>query len=170
MASSDWTSPSCSMLWWPQLPTVVTILLLMQLRPGSEAQMIDFYLILNKQSSLSGTQACKDRGYDGLAVLSTPEVYSHAVEFTKFVRSTGNGGVNVGLTFRSGDGLPIWADGTSLATDTPRREQEPDAEKTLYARLNNFGKLYGTAEHKERYSLCGNCECLQSPIVQQSLK
>ena len=47
------------------------------------AGIFDLHLINNTKNTPSvGLQLCKDLGYDGLAVLSTPEAYILALEIT----------------------------------------------------------------------------------------
>ncbi|GFO16296.1 hypothetical protein PoB_004280100 [Plakobranchus ocellatus] len=173
MAGTERNSPSCCEMLWQQLFSAVAMSLLVNVWSGSEAHMFDFNLIMEKQSYLAGSQACKDRGYDGLAVINAPETYAYALELTKSVspvllppssahwfssiRSTTIGGVNLGLVFHAGDSHPTWSDGTSPPSDTPWKENPAaETESSVYGRLNTDGQLTMMDESRRRYSLCGN--------------
>ncbi|GFN94434.1 hypothetical protein PoB_002094000 [Plakobranchus ocellatus] len=156
MPSSRWNPPSCKKLW-RQLLALVIILLAVNVWSGSSIQAFNFHLIIPKQTSLNGILACKDLGYDGLAVINTPETFAYAVEFNKQLRSSGTAGINIGLTFRTGESHPTWNDGTDPVADLPwKQELASETQVTLYGRLNADDKVWLVTEEKKKHSLCGN--------------
>ncbi|KAK3704109.1 hypothetical protein RRG08_017273 [Elysia crispata] len=67
------------------------MLLLSLVLMRSGAELADFLLIESRQTFLESEQLCQAQGYDGLAVLSTPETYSLALRLTEYHRYLGFG-------------------------------------------------------------------------------
>ena len=66
--------------------TSEAMLLLSLVLMRSGAELADFLLIESLQTFLESEQLCQAQGYDGLAVLSTPETYGLALHLTEYHR------------------------------------------------------------------------------------
>ena len=49
-------------------------------------ELFDFHVIQTLQNYTDGETLCQALGYDGLAVVSSPEMYNHALRITKASR------------------------------------------------------------------------------------
>ncbi|KAK3766541.1 hypothetical protein RRG08_028659 [Elysia crispata] len=119
--------------------------------------IFDLHLINNTKSKHTvGQQLCKDLGYDGLAVLSSPEAYRLGLEIRAPVRLSDKSRVSVGLYFKSNSRSLRWADDGMVADDTPWADPSPVVSETKpFGRLKGDGTLLTTGNAFETYSLCG---------------
>ena len=115
----------------------------------------DLHLDRTPTSNSEGDIKCKELGYDGLAVLSTPEVFVLAVNLTSPFRQGRTGGINVGMgRADSKNAQPRWYDGTDVTQDVPMKHQ--DNVTLTFGRMVLNGKISMTSGLSPRYSLCGN--------------
>ena len=98
---------------------------------------------------------CQSLGYDGLAVLSTPEAYNQAVRLTESYRTGGSAGsINVGM-YRVGKTTEMrWKDGTIFTQDTPYKSNFGTSRASgCIAPLGYFLTVKGSSR---RTSICGD--------------
>ncbi|GFR76252.1 replicase polyprotein 1a [Elysia marginata] len=96
---------------------------------ASAEKLFDLHLLKTLRKPASGDRECKRLGYGGLAVLSSPEAYKYAMEFTAPNRSSETI-MAVGLFLDSDSGTVRWADGTNSADDIPWKDPSPDTSGT----------------------------------------
>ncbi|RUS89921.1 hypothetical protein EGW08_002273 [Elysia chlorotica] len=119
---------------------------------------IDLLVIPKAQAFVTGEEACRSLGYDGLAVLKHPETYRLALELSLALRTTsysGRSGLYVGLRRDSVTGVLTWDDGSECASDLPWAVDTNLYPTTPYGVMSLTGHLtlsYGKAAH---YAICG---------------
>ncbi|KAK3788168.1 hypothetical protein RRG08_042862 [Elysia crispata] len=120
--------------------------------------LFDFHVIPTRQSYQSGESLCRGLGYDGLAIISSPEMYRYALQLTKPLRTNDQTcGVYVGLRRNSVEThLMTWDDGSSFAEDTPWLVDISLYPQLDYGVLNRAGDLTLSSGTWGQYSLCGN--------------
>ncbi|GFR95212.1 hypothetical protein ElyMa_006268800 [Elysia marginata] len=127
------------------------------LLPEDAGGVLDFFLLPNKTNSSDGERQCRERGYDGLAALSTPEAYNQALEMSQDWRSIGMG-IEVGLRyFPYNNSLLRWDDGNTPTPDTPWRNGnlKLKSHKTV-GRIFYEGNLIFTDGTTRKIPICGN--------------
>ena len=65
--------------------TLVLLCLTSVLAVG-KGELIDFHAINKRQTATDGERDCQALGYDGLAVVSSPETYRYALRLTETLR------------------------------------------------------------------------------------
>ncbi|RUS69783.1 hypothetical protein EGW08_022458 [Elysia chlorotica] len=139
----------------PHWATIVFLMLLMR----CQAVLFDFHVIESRQSFLDGEQLCKDQGYDGLGVISSPEMYELALRLTEPHRTGVDGSaVYVGMRYHANREAGLWDDGTVPASDTPWKSGNADAASTIdpYGMMAMSGELKWTSGSSLKLAICGN--------------
>ncbi|GFN73632.1 hypothetical protein PoB_000013800 [Plakobranchus ocellatus] len=74
--------------WKPFQPlwTLIILFFAVNVWANAKAEKFGFFLIETKQNAADGAEACRGLGYDGLAVVSTPETFVYALELTASIR------------------------------------------------------------------------------------
>ncbi|GFS09824.1 hypothetical protein ElyMa_006632100 [Elysia marginata] len=103
---------------------------------------------------------CKEIGYDGLAILNSPEAFKYALELTAPNRTSNSGSgairIAIGLFYNKAARDVRWADGTPYAADFPFNNPPPDKSGNLpYGRIKENGKVIMTKNSFKALSLCG---------------
>ncbi|RUS91411.1 hypothetical protein EGW08_000841 [Elysia chlorotica] len=119
--------------------------------------MFDLHLLNNSSCRPSkGHSLCQGLGYDGLAVLSSPEAYRLALELTAHVRISDKSRVAVGLFYHSTHKAILWADDTLPAHDTPWSNPPPTVSGYKpYGRMTGGGSFLMTTNTFQSHALCG---------------
>ncbi|GFS00031.1 hypothetical protein ElyMa_001061300 [Elysia marginata] len=119
--------------------------------------MFDFHLIEELQNSTTQEKSCKELGYDGLAILNTPETYRYALKLTDYFWSVLPTDIYIGVHFRPELVESLWDDGTPPRSDAPFYRNPPFAVPwypcgglDIYRRLRMLGG------HTAVPALCGN--------------
>ncbi|KAK3752251.1 hypothetical protein RRG08_064272 [Elysia crispata] len=120
------------------------------------AEMFDFHLVQEYHNSTTQEKICKDLGYDGLAIISTPEAYIYALKLTDYIRNVLNKGIYIGAHFRPEDDVTLWDDGTVPRSDSPFYVHPPAAEPSQpVARLDSWGMFRMGMNLRARPGICG---------------
>ncbi|KAK3774468.1 hypothetical protein RRG08_000421 [Elysia crispata] len=135
---------------------LATCISLLQLPTGVVCEF-DFFLSPNLTSVLEGERQCRERGYDGLAVLNTPEAYLYALEISEEGRELTGIGIDVGLRYYADNKSLLWDDGSLAASDLPWRDGPPRKfKKDKFCRIYHEGPLLYHNGRNHKRSLCGN--------------
>ncbi|KAK3764488.1 hypothetical protein RRG08_055653 [Elysia crispata] len=119
--------------------------------------LFDFHVIPTRQNFQNGESLCRGLGYDGLAIISSPEIYRYALQLTKPVRTNNETcGVYVGLRRNPQTHMMTWDDGSSSAEDSPWFANVSLYPKLHYGVMHRVGNLASSHGTWEQYSLCGN--------------
>ncbi|GFR69393.1 hypothetical protein ElyMa_002049000 [Elysia marginata] len=138
-------------------------LLLLRVYLASGVNMFEFHLLDTKHRPSVGTSLCKELGYDGLAVLSSPEAYKVALEMTAPKRTSETSRVAVGLVYQSNPRSIRWANGEIVADDFPWNESPPRLSAHWpFGRMMGNGKFTMTANAHESPILCGRYDSKES--------
>ncbi|KAK3759683.1 hypothetical protein RRG08_033372, partial [Elysia crispata] len=107
----------------------------------------------NFRNFTSHESFCKDIGYDGLAVLSSPEAFEYAIKITQNNRKK----TYIGAHYRSEVGTTLWDDGTVPRSDTPFGSPKDDP-KFNFGRLEkrDADQIVMILGEVHRGGLCGN--------------
>ncbi|KAK3764722.1 hypothetical protein RRG08_042032 [Elysia crispata] len=138
-------------------PVLVSLLLILTQGNG---ELFDFHVISRRQSFHAGEILCQNLGYDGLAVINSPEMFAYALRISRTVRATGHG-LYLGLRNSTDTNLFTWDDGTFPAQDEPWVPDSINRDFTYshYGVLSNIGYLRLFDTYK-KYAICGNHENL----------
>ena len=121
--------------------------------------MFELALVTTTQNSTCAEVQCRQLGYDGLAVLSSPEVFRHAFRMLELNKLQSKG-FYAGLHFIPETREYRWDDGTVAAHDTPKRHPREDITGILNSDHNALILKNGTAYFGNGslslLSLCGN--------------
>ncbi|KAK3788149.1 hypothetical protein RRG08_042843 [Elysia crispata] len=143
-------------------PLLLWLTLVFALGKGT---LFDFHVIPTRQRFQSGQSLCRGLDYDGLAIISSPEMYRYALQLTKPLRTNDQDcGVYVGLRRNPQTHLMTWDDGSSCAEDTPwivDVNLTPQLDYGVMTRPGRFSLSSGTWG---QYSLCGNHNNLTSEV------
>ncbi|GFR81594.1 hypothetical protein ElyMa_005929600 [Elysia marginata] len=114
--------------------------------------MFDFHYISEKNRPLDQEEKCRALGYDGLAILKTPEALKYAISIAFIMH-----GVYIGLQYNPEFGHAVWDDGTIPRSDTPFHGTPPfgDPDKP-YGRIIWSSKLALGKPGQRRPAICGN--------------
>ncbi|GFS10825.1 hypothetical protein ElyMa_001332200 [Elysia marginata] len=100
---------------------------------------------------------CQDLGYDGLAVLSTPEVWYYAMKLTEHVRVERSKSLYIGMQYQPEAGALLWDDDARPRSDSPFRSNPPSADATFrYTRLTPAADMRIDRGDNRKMALCGN--------------
>ncbi|KAK3764724.1 hypothetical protein RRG08_042034 [Elysia crispata] len=137
-----------------------SVLLLLPLVFAVESgYLCNFRTLSTRQNFENSETLCQDFGYDGLAVVSSPEMYSCALQLTRAVRLSGQKiGVYVGLRNSSTTNLLTWDDGTVPAEDTPWKYSSwaKDFTSRHYGNLHYNESFKSANPSQLKFALCGN--------------
>ncbi|GFN90301.1 hypothetical protein PoB_001680700 [Plakobranchus ocellatus] len=133
-----WTTALVAMLAVPSL--------------SQQFSVMNFTFSKTKQKARQSQMVCKDLGYDGLGVLSTPEAYAHVLRITSFWPE--KAGFYVGIQRPSGSTRLMWDDGSVLPTDLPWADNQPADEP--WGAADTAGHLLMVTGSYKKYALCGN--------------
>ncbi|RUS73262.1 hypothetical protein EGW08_018981 [Elysia chlorotica] len=120
-------------------------------------ELFDFRAIPYLRNRSRGESLCQNLGYAGLAIISSPEMYVHALTITQSLRATGHG-LYIGLHNTSDTHEVTWADGTLPALDSPwlpSGEDVIDATNKEHGLLSKSGYLRAIND-RDKYALCGS--------------
>ncbi|KAK3788167.1 hypothetical protein RRG08_042861 [Elysia crispata] len=135
-------------------PLLLWLTLVFALGKGT---LFDFHVIPTRQRFQSGESLCQGLGYDGLAIISSPEMYRYTLKLTKLLRANEPiHGLYVGLRRNPQTHLMTWDDGSSCAEDTPWLVDISLYPQLDYGVLNRAGDLSLSSGTWGQYSLCGN--------------
>ncbi|RUS80403.1 hypothetical protein EGW08_011839 [Elysia chlorotica] len=110
-----------------------------------------------------GHVRCQETGFDGLAIISSPEAYKHAMAVIQPNASSSTSRFAIGLFLNSAERDFFWADGTEYARDTPWSNYPPDTSGTKpFCRLRADGKILTTKDNNAAFSLCGMYDTRES--------
>ncbi|GFO20324.1 hypothetical protein PoB_004682900 [Plakobranchus ocellatus] len=99
--------------------------------------LFDFGTITTKQNF---EKLCRKKGYDGLAVINSPEALKVAMKLAKQdFRDFSK--IFIGLRYRPETRSIAWDDGTPVASDTPEMSDVVGNTKTPYGRLSDEGTV-----------------------------
>ncbi|KAK3767269.1 hypothetical protein RRG08_059711 [Elysia crispata] len=138
--------------------TRAAMLLLSLVLMRSGAELADFLLIESRQTFPESEQLCQAQGYDGLAVLSTPETYGLALHLTEYHRTVHGRSTYVGLRYQIPRDIRVWDDGTVPTADTPYKHGHANKASIgdPYGLLNHEGEIKWASGNKNKMALCGN--------------
>ncbi|KAK3787222.1 hypothetical protein RRG08_048861 [Elysia crispata] len=114
----------------------------------------NFHVIETLQNATEGEQLCREMSYDGLAILSSPEMYNYALTITHTLRASTTRGMYIGLKYSPETAVTHWEDGTLPAADTPWKDATVAQEE--FGLLFSAGLLRMTKGRYHRYALCGS--------------
>ncbi|GFO43219.1 hypothetical protein PoB_006972400 [Plakobranchus ocellatus] len=137
---------------YPLVTVYVHILgILISVSSGDSLNMQSKFSVLSFDANFTvAEQACQALGFDGLAILSTPEEYNYVLRLSADVRQ--HRGIWLALRFDEVLASPVWDDGTVPAPDMPwKREAIQPCGK-----LNTAGLLGMLPCDKLKYPACGN--------------
>ncbi|KAK3788150.1 hypothetical protein RRG08_042844 [Elysia crispata] len=98
-------------------PLLLWLTLVFALGKGT---LFDFHVIPTRQRFQSGQSLCRGLDYDGLAVVSSPEMFRYALKLTKPLRKPNQSyGLYVGLRKNPLTDVWRWDDGSPSADDSP---------------------------------------------------
>ncbi|GFR70336.1 hypothetical protein ElyMa_000324900 [Elysia marginata] len=137
------------------------LLLLFVIKPRvGSAELFNFYFTHTRKTSHVSETLCQSLSYDGLAVVSSPEMLRHALKLTQAYRDCGHQrGIFVGLRNDSNTHLVTWDDGSLPAKDTPSilgSLGELNFASKQYGNIHCSGKLRANPGGKIKRALCGN--------------
>ncbi|KAK3787101.1 hypothetical protein RRG08_030264 [Elysia crispata] len=117
------------------------------------------YQVLSKRIHFSMAESeCQKRGYDGLAVINSPEEFNYASQLTEHLRFTvGAKGFWVALSYNVDRQKLIWIDGSEVVSDMPgfRSGKLLDSQKVC-TRIRFSGVALGKINcSNPRYPICG---------------
>ncbi|GFO18397.1 hypothetical protein PoB_004490200 [Plakobranchus ocellatus] len=112
-----------------------------------------FSLLYFEANYLVAEQACQGLGFDGLAILSTPEEFNYVFQLSADVRRESLGGLWLALRLDELSARPLWTDGSFIASDAPWINNS-DISRTC-GRLHRTGSLGLFPCHSLRYAVCG---------------
>ncbi|KAK3751134.1 hypothetical protein RRG08_039139 [Elysia crispata] len=116
--------------------------------------MFDFHLTETFQNYTGQERNCRDIGYDGLAVISTPEAFSYALKLFRNLVVTQ---IFIGARCRPKTRITMWDDDTFPRSDTPFHGSIPTTDPTRpYARLTGVRDFKMGTGHLKHMGLCGN--------------
>ncbi|KAK3731264.1 hypothetical protein RRG08_025806 [Elysia crispata] len=126
-------------------------------------RMFNFSVLDSINIPSEGHERCQEIGYDGLAILSSPEAYRHALTVIAPNISSPKTRFSIGLFFKKAVRDFLWADGTKYADDTPWSNPPPDrsGDKT-FGRIKGDGKLILSRNNFAAYSICGTYNSKES--------
>ncbi|KAK3731267.1 hypothetical protein RRG08_025809 [Elysia crispata] len=132
--------------------------------PGAWAvRMFNFRVLDSINKPSGGHQRCQEIGYDGLAILSSPEAYRHALTVIAPNITAATNRFAIGLFFDKAAKDVLWADGTKYAADTPWNNPPPDRSGQLpFGRMRGDGKIIMTRNSFAAFSLCGTYNTRES--------
>ncbi|GFS03669.1 hypothetical protein ElyMa_002892700 [Elysia marginata] len=118
-------------------------------------KLFNFHAIQTRHSFEDSELLCQGLGYDGLAVVSSPEMHVYALSLTETLRASGRG-FFIGIGKNSDTHLVKWDDGTFPAEDTPWTRSSNYTGYTFAHRfMISSGGLYKALVNKTRTALCG---------------
>ncbi|GFN90300.1 hypothetical protein PoB_001680600 [Plakobranchus ocellatus] len=139
---------ACMQLW-----TVTLVATLAVPSLSEQTASMNFIFSTTTQSATRGLKLCKELGYDGLGILSTPEAYAYALRTSLSFRMAEYIGFYIGLKRRSDPTRLEWHDGSLSATDMPVLNID-----SLWGSVNQYGYFRMVNGDKPKYALCGNRE------------
>ncbi|GFS18924.1 hypothetical protein ElyMa_001534000 [Elysia marginata] len=94
----------------------------------THGKILNFRYISRLRYPKAQEQKCKDLGYDGLAVLNTPEAFNYAIKIANIAH-----GVYIGIQYKPELGQALWDDGTTFGSDLPFHSPPPftDPDKSF---------------------------------------
>ncbi|RUS75149.1 hypothetical protein EGW08_017089 [Elysia chlorotica] len=134
---------------WVLLHTIPTAIVLRH----TVGVMFDFHLTEKKFNFTLQDHNCKSLGYDGLAIVSTPEAFEYAIKITYYIRTVLGLNAFVGNRYYADQGQFLWDDGSVPRSDLPLRN--PNGHEP-YVRLRNFGVFERGWGTWLQPGLCGN--------------
>ncbi|KAK3764721.1 hypothetical protein RRG08_042031 [Elysia crispata] len=142
------------------MQVAIFVLVLLVFKQG-KGELFDFHIISSRQSSSDGEMLCQSLGYDGLAIINAPEMFTYAIRITVALRATGHG-LYLGLRNKSDTNLVNWDDGTFPAQDLPWKPnpQSWDFTYNHYGILSHTGYYRALSNEEKKYAVCGNHENL----------
>ncbi|KAK3778039.1 hypothetical protein RRG08_009110 [Elysia crispata] len=127
----------------------------------TDGAMFDFHVTDMLLNCTQQETLCRDIGYDGLAVISSPEAYKYALKLT---RSALKGHIFIGAHYQPESGTTMWDDNTRPRSDTPFSAVGSTSDPgNPYARTNMFKQITMGGGASENVGLCGNRE-LQTSV------
>ncbi|RUS82533.1 hypothetical protein EGW08_009705 [Elysia chlorotica] len=123
----------------------------------NDAAMFEFRLIEENHNCTYFRELCQNLGYDGLAILSTPEAYQYAMDISANVRDTLGMHIFIGARYFPEYDATLWDDGTETRSDSPFGRHPPKADPNEpCTRLLHTGNFRLTADNLLYYGMCGN--------------
>ncbi|KAK3751135.1 hypothetical protein RRG08_039140 [Elysia crispata] len=114
--------------------------------------MFDFYVTETSQNFTEQEKNCRDIGYDGLAVISTPEAFVYALQL---IRTLARQDIFIGAHYRPEAGITMWDDNTIPRSDTPFVGSTTSPVR-IQGRLTKDINLRMGQGHFGKPGLCGN--------------
>ncbi|KAK3792509.1 hypothetical protein RRG08_016518 [Elysia crispata] len=123
----------------------------------AQALTFDFLILEKKTNATNGDKICKSRGYDGLAVVNTPESFAYLLRITEEKRISAGKGVNIGLYLKVDTMEFRWYDGNLPAPDLPwlYQDTQPDVKKP-YGRIHHSGRINMESGKNWVHTACSN--------------
>ncbi|RUS91939.1 hypothetical protein EGW08_000341 [Elysia chlorotica] len=134
---------------WVLLHTIPTVIVLRH----TAGAMFDFRLTDGRLNFTAQEDKCKSMGYDGLAILSTPEALEYANKMSIYIRTVLGRGLYVGHHFHPDTNEFLWDDGTVMRSDTPI---------DIYSINDNYTRIFITGTFSRGvgltnpFAICGN--------------
>ncbi|GFR85030.1 hypothetical protein ElyMa_004162800 [Elysia marginata] len=143
----------------PLLPTVTTVLMLMVTTHAVRGYdpYLDLRLITQRTTAEQGRQLCRERGYDGLAVLRKQNAFQRALTITENYRTRNSEGVYIGGTLCPSQNKIMWDDGREASDDASWGNNPPvKKNKKPNVMLGARGAMWMVTLDSLKASLCGN--------------
>ncbi|KAK3758752.1 hypothetical protein RRG08_013838 [Elysia crispata] len=140
--------------YWRLMIYVIFVTMVLMCTAGV---MFDFHPMMQSRNFSTHERYCHDLGYDGLAIISTPEAYHYALKLTEYVRTVLSKGFYLGGRYRPEAGLVMWDDDTVPRSDSPFSPYPPKIKSHLpYTRMRDTGKIVMATDYAKRSGMCGN--------------
>ncbi|KAK3800846.1 hypothetical protein RRG08_008601 [Elysia crispata] len=132
------------------------ILLTMLFQNGRAITMTDMFdFVVEPMNFTNAELECQRRGFDGLAVISSPSEFNFAIDASKQLRK--DSGLWVALRFDLNLQKLKWDDGTEVASNMPWLNSNPKPRAShACARVHFTGDLVMVPCHIRRHFICGN--------------
>ncbi|RUS90262.1 hypothetical protein EGW08_001951, partial [Elysia chlorotica] len=134
---------------WVLLHTIPTVIVLRH----TAGAMFDFRVTDVGYNFTMQDHNCQSLGYDGLAVVSTPEALEYANKISYYTRIVRKREMYVGNHFHLDTNEHLWDDGTVMTSDTPIDVAYIDQPYTRLKTTGTFARGRGTGI---QLGLCGN--------------
>ncbi|GFS02331.1 hypothetical protein ElyMa_002862100 [Elysia marginata] len=118
----------------------------------------DFLILDTRDNATNGNKICKTRGYDGLAVVNTPESFAYLLKITEEKRKIGKG-VNIGFYLEINTKTFKWYDGSAPSSDMPWlfKNTTPTTSKP-HGRVHFSGRISMETGKASVHTACSNCK------------
>ncbi|RUS69315.1 hypothetical protein EGW08_022921 [Elysia chlorotica] len=138
---------------------MLTFLGCVLLVPLVKCQLFDFHFVHTLQNSTDSARICANLGYDGLAIVKSPEAYNHFLKISLPWRTEYGRGVYIGFSALPDTTTLTWQDGSVLAPDMPWGTDLPGTDwvtGSMTGFVSESGRMRLASGSSLKFALCGN--------------